>query len=221
MKRDLTGERFGKLTVIGPAEKEGSKRSYWRCKCDCGNETLAEYSSLINGHTKSCGCARGRKSEDISGMRFGRLVAIRPAPDEIQISKQMWECQCDCGNICLRTKRNLKSGKTKSCGCLRKDRRREEIKTSIHVVDGTCIEKISSKTMFSNNTTGARGVYRNSTGKWRAAIGFQGKVYYLGTYSDYDDAVAARKKAEETLYTPFLEQYKKGQNRTEENIPTS
>lgn len=35
--------------------------TYWRCKCECGNETIADRSSLMSGNTKSCGCLKKRK----------------------------------------------------------------------------------------------------------------------------------------------------------------
>jgi hypothetical protein len=54
---------------------------------------------------------------DISGQRFGRLVAIRSAGK--QASFTLWECQCDCGNVSRTIIPRLRSGKTKSCGCLR------------------------------------------------------------------------------------------------------
>ena len=50
---DLTGQRFGRLVVIGRSEE---KRSYWNCKCECGNEIIVRGDSLRSGHTKSCGC---------------------------------------------------------------------------------------------------------------------------------------------------------------------
>ncbi|MFT8476623.1 MAG: hypothetical protein ABF682_04360 [Liquorilactobacillus sp.] len=55
---DLTGKRFGKLTVI---EKSGPNKSgniKWVCKCDCGNTKIVNGSHLRSGHTKSCGCRR-------------------------------------------------------------------------------------------------------------------------------------------------------------------
>jgi hypothetical protein len=58
--KDLTGKRFGRLTVISFAgcrySKCGHKTAYWNCKCDCGNEKVAAYGNLVNGNTKSCGC---------------------------------------------------------------------------------------------------------------------------------------------------------------------
>ena len=54
-KLDLTGQRFGKLTVIAPAENIGS-RTAWLCRCDCGQETVAKTVRLRDGHRTSCGC---------------------------------------------------------------------------------------------------------------------------------------------------------------------
>lgn len=52
---DLTGKRFGRLTVI---ERYNKKTPYvlWRCKCDCGKESIVRAGSLIRGVSKSCGC---------------------------------------------------------------------------------------------------------------------------------------------------------------------
>lgn len=55
MKLDLTGQRFGKLTVIEESEKWGHYTT-WLCKCDCGNEKKIRTNSLRSGATKSCGC---------------------------------------------------------------------------------------------------------------------------------------------------------------------
>lgn len=54
-RRDLTGLRFGRLTVVGrqPAK---NKRTYWTCVCDCGQKTETSTNHLTSGNTKSCGC---------------------------------------------------------------------------------------------------------------------------------------------------------------------
>lgn len=54
-KLQLTGQRFGKLVVINPAENVG-RRTAWRCRCDCGREITVTTSHLREGHTTSCGC---------------------------------------------------------------------------------------------------------------------------------------------------------------------
>ena len=54
---DLTGQRFGRLTVVCRVEN-GPAGSRWLCKCDCGGETTAYGSDLRSGHSSSCGCLR-------------------------------------------------------------------------------------------------------------------------------------------------------------------
>lgn len=55
---DLTGQKFGRLTVIERAKNYKSGQSRWLCKCDCGNEKVIAVGNLKNGHTQSCGCLR-------------------------------------------------------------------------------------------------------------------------------------------------------------------
>jgi hypothetical protein len=55
MAKDLTGQRFGRLCVMGPAGKKG-KRSFWTCLCDCGKSKDVDGVQLSIGQTKSCGC---------------------------------------------------------------------------------------------------------------------------------------------------------------------
>ena len=52
---DLTGQRFGKLTVQAPAENVGN-RTAWRCQCACGGEAVVTTRHLRDGHVSSCGC---------------------------------------------------------------------------------------------------------------------------------------------------------------------
>ena len=56
---DLTGQRFGRLEVIGKVEKPSNRKytsAYWLCKCDCGNKKVVASNDLRRGVTKSCGC---------------------------------------------------------------------------------------------------------------------------------------------------------------------
>lgn len=55
---NLTGKRFGKLVAIKTAGKTKNGAYLWKCKCDCGNEIIANVGNMKNGHTKSCGCLR-------------------------------------------------------------------------------------------------------------------------------------------------------------------
>lgn len=57
--RDLTGQKFGRLTVVeihSRASKKPYRKTMWLCRCDCGNETIVAQNNLHKGCTKSCGC---------------------------------------------------------------------------------------------------------------------------------------------------------------------
>lgn len=117
---DLSGQKFGKLTVIKRSDRS-SKKVVWHCKCDCGNECDVLGEHLKTGHTTSCGCVRIEKMQDIlvkdlSNQRFGKLTVLRKGC--IKEHRQSWICQCDCGNIISVSSVSLTSGKRKSCGCI-------------------------------------------------------------------------------------------------------
>ena len=57
------------------------------------------------------------KKLDLTNQKFNKLTVI--ARSENKWNKVLWKCQCDCGNIVYATTNSLKSGNTKSCGCLR------------------------------------------------------------------------------------------------------
>lgn len=59
-KMDLTGQRFGKLLVLSPADNVGNKTA-WHCRCDCGREIVAKTAHLRSGHVKTCGCVAIRE----------------------------------------------------------------------------------------------------------------------------------------------------------------
>lgn len=116
--KDLTGQRFGRLTVIGRAGKANDGHIRWKCRCDCGNECEVIGKDLRRGHTQSCGCLhKDVLMKDLKGKRFGRLTAI----EAVGVSKEfyvLWRCVCDCGNEHITTSSRLVSGECKSCGCL-------------------------------------------------------------------------------------------------------
>lgn len=66
---DLTGKRYGILSVVGLAQPRripsGKKVYFWRCVCDCGNETEVSSAHLTSGHTQSCGCLHQKIMDNI------------------------------------------------------------------------------------------------------------------------------------------------------------
>lgn len=204
-QKDLTGQRFGRLVALEPTQaRSHNGATVWRCRCDCGGETMAVSTQLTQGYKKSCGCMSHPPIKDYTGRRFGQLV-VKGYSGKMN-GMHRWECVCDCGNTTVVGQTLLQSGKTKSCGCLQARIVTENMK----FVDGTSVtllEKADGR-LGSTNSSGHNGVYFNRrTQKWAAQIGFKGKTFYLGSYHKIEDAVKARKKAEERLYGEFLEWY--------------
>ena len=138
-KKDLTGQKYGRLTVI--KENGRSKTGYvlWLCRCECGNLVTVISSNLLTGNTTSCGCRfketrtynqRKQREElikqDIKGKKFGRLTAVSPTNQRKQRSV-VWQCLCECGNTKYVSRKDLTNGLVKSCGCLRNRKNSTEI----------------------------------------------------------------------------------------------
>lgn len=70
VKRDMTGEVYGSLTVMAFAGRLGGKPA-WLCRCSCGQDNTVRTSDLTTGNTKSCGCLRASVGREI-GLR-GRV----------------------------------------------------------------------------------------------------------------------------------------------------
>ena len=121
MYEDLTGRTFGRWTVLGPGERNNKGRFRWKCQCKCGRIGNVYGTSLINGKSKSCGfcVTRCGNPVDITGMRFGRLVALHKIDDDRK--ETYWLCKCDCGKYIEVASGSLRSGNTRSCGCLQRE----------------------------------------------------------------------------------------------------
>ena len=63
---DLTGQKFGRLTVLTRKGKTKSGNAKWLCQCECGKETIVSSIELKSGDTRSCGCLR----EEVSAARM-------------------------------------------------------------------------------------------------------------------------------------------------------
>lgn len=78
-KIDLTGRRFGKLTVLAKSPERRGRSFTWVCQCDCGRITHPIMTNkLLHGRTSSCGCLRGdfARSMATHGLSRTRLYRI-------------------------------------------------------------------------------------------------------------------------------------------------
>ena len=134
---DLTGQHFGRWTVINITDKRTKNRTIiWHCKCECGNEKDVDGYTLKSGQSKSCGCLQkeiasqngGKNKIDLTGQRFGKLIALYPIYSKDNNKHTIWHCKCDCGNECNIDMGNLRSGKSQSCGCTQSKQEEKIIK---------------------------------------------------------------------------------------------
>lgn len=87
---DLTGQKFGRLTVIQKSPNK-KKKTYWLCKCECGKEKEVQTSHLTNGLIKSCGClSKEIKQNSKNVIDFRRRIKIA------LVEANMHKCAC-CG----------------------------------------------------------------------------------------------------------------------------
>lgn len=116
MRRDLTGNKYHKLTVIKYVGADRQRNSLWECKCECGNLVVVPARDF-NGRRQSCGCLRlaGKKPHDLTGQKFGRLVA------QEYLGNKRWLCLCECGTEHIAISQHLKDGHTTSCGCYQRE----------------------------------------------------------------------------------------------------
>ena len=83
IRKDITGQRFGRWTIaaLGPSTERGE--SQWLCRCDCAEERLVRRSELVNGDSRSCGCLRREttaRNQAISARKRRRARAGLAAP---------------------------------------------------------------------------------------------------------------------------------------------
>lgn len=60
---NLTGKKYGRLTVLGLSDKRSGRKSYWVCQCECGNKKLVRGDVLKAGDVKSCGCLKKEQNK--------------------------------------------------------------------------------------------------------------------------------------------------------------
>lgn len=120
---DLAGEKFGKLTVIKRVPSNNG-RTYWLCRCECGNNKVIESYHLQHHEYISCGCIKKPNPKKINMVNkvFGSLTVIREAPNPYKRKHTSWECICECGNKIIAEGTLLRRGYYSSCGCKKAER---------------------------------------------------------------------------------------------------
>ena len=126
-RKSILNNTYGKLTVIeeiyGEKSKSGKPKTYCRCSCECGNEVIRSRDTLLARKTPSCGCARAEinrkvRGKEVVGNKYGKLTVVENIWAE---PRTKLRCICECGKEYIGIKTQILSGKTKSCGCLKRE----------------------------------------------------------------------------------------------------
>lgn len=209
----LIGKVYNNLRVDKLTDRRNTyNRLLYECTClICGRKRDVTKQNLQKGGVKDCGYHK--KYNDIAGQKFGKLTALYPIEKTkpTKAKSKLWHCKCDCGKEYDAHYYDLKSGKTQSCGCL------QISKVKSLYVDGTAPCKLDGSRIRSTNTSGVTGVYYDkSRNLWAAEIMFKHKKYHLGRYAKKEDAIAARKTAEEEIFGDFLQWYEENKQAIKE-----
>lgn len=229
--KDLTGQKFGRWTVLSRAGNRVNQKSVtvmWNCKCDCGTEKPVSGNSLISGKSKSCGCLN---KEIISDLNFGVTVNMNifdlskdvgigytvqgeeflfDSKDYDLIKDYYWRVN-DGGYIttvtwsrgfALRLSRLIMHcPKGKYVDHINHDKM-DNRKENLRIV--TPQQNAMNQSLKSNNKSGVQGVcYDKSRDKWMATITYKYKTINLGRFDDFNDAVSIRKDAEEKYFGKY------------------
>jgi hypothetical protein len=231
VKKDLTGLKFGRLTVLYEVEPRytsgGNKKIMWHCKCDCdGKELDVSSSDLLSCHTKSCGCLNNEKRHmsknkkyntyDLSG-EYGigydskgnefwfDLEDYNLIKDYCWFKHREYFQARQSGNdkhIFLHKLIMNDFENTMDIDHIDTNRKYNNRKSNLRVAKR--IENCRNRKLNKNNTSGVTGVYWVSREqKWRATIKVNYKRIELGDFDDFDKAVKARKDAEKIYFKNF------------------
>ena len=231
VRKDLTGKKFGRLTVIKQAEdyvnKNGSREAQWLCKCDCDNPNFVVVTGhrLKGGNTKSCGCLMIEKSRetimnynktkyntyDLSG-EYGIGYTTKgeefwfDLEDYDKIKDYCWYINSEYVVAKLSNGKHIKLHKLLIPEAIEIDHKNhknfDNRKSNLRITNHQ--KNMMNRKKNSNNTSGVTGVYFNKhINKWIAEITVNKIHITLGSYKCFEDVVKARKEAEEKYFGEY------------------
>lgn len=188
---DLTGQKFGRLTVLRETSKKERTGNavYWDCLCECGNIISAAGYHLRRGSITSCGCI---KQLDITGKKFGKLTALyrdNEFSKRHRYKHSFWKCKCECGNEILVYLGHLQTGHTTSCGCDKSSKGEKEI---TQILDEHNINYVHDKQYFKDLILPSGGIGRydyvvfNEDSSVRCVIEFDGEQHYRNGWNSVE-----------------------------------
>ena len=130
---DLTNKRMGDLIPLYKIQApKGSDRTYWACKCMCGEYCIRKSSNLVNNTYSFCQSPQHKKNKLI-GEKRGKLTIIESTDEYDDMRGWKYLCKCDCGNIVNFSCDSLKIRNVISCGCLKESRGEQIIRDILDI----------------------------------------------------------------------------------------
>lgn len=128
-KIDMVGRTFGRLKVQGLCQERGPRgQRVFDCSCACGEQVQVRGDGLRSGNTRSCGCllidTRTKQRKEMVGNTYGRLTVIG-IRGKTSHGGRRYMCVCACGSPHEASGAALRSGNTRSCGCLSIEKSRQ------------------------------------------------------------------------------------------------
>lgn len=223
-EESIVGRKFGRLTVLEKAESKNNK-SFWKCRCDCGNIVVVTRGNLSVGTTKSCGCLADefRRNKEIKHRKYNNFE-IKENVVYIDVDNPRFQgrkiiCDIDIWNEKLKEYYWFVDGH----GYARTSTTRRGKELFMHkLVSGTDGSEITdhinqnrldnrkenlrttnqsmnafNRKVRKDSKSGYNGVWKDKkSGKWKAGICIDGKRNHLGYFYKLEDAINARKEAE-------------------------
>ncbi|MEH7301898.1 hypothetical protein [Neobacillus drentensis] len=121
---DLTGRRFGKLTVLQMLmvqEQNRRIRISWNCLCECEQEKVIVGASLTRKVQPSQSYGKCQQAQDLTGKQFGKLLVLNKNT-ETEKKGWNWDCVCECGTRSVVGRYSLLRRNTNSCGSTKRER---------------------------------------------------------------------------------------------------
>lgn len=214
---DLTGQRFGRLTVIERGESSKRGEACWRCRCDCGREIVARSYPIRQGKVKSCGClsvetlvkrSKGNEYTKTHGLSGSRIYKIYYAMLSRCYNPKRWNYDKYGGrgiSVCEEWRNDFMAFYTWAMANGYDDTKSiDRIDPNGNYEPANCRFTNASvqglnRNVQSNNSTGVKGVTRLKNGKFRAYIKKSGKQVPLGCYDTLEQAKQVRETAEKEL----------------------
>jgi hypothetical protein len=193
MKLDLTGNKYGRLTVLGDnGTRTKNGKVLWHCLCECGDTTYVRADHLKNGSVVSCGCLNNEKKherfKDLTDSETDNFKVIDRAYSKNQ--RVYWNCICKhCGNHIELQSNQIE--RYSGCGC------KQNRSTKERMAEIRDSESLKSTKPTAKSSTGVRGVYFNKRkNRYQAFINVDKKTKYLGSYTSLEEATKIRREAE-------------------------